>query len=439
MWCQLDVLVPAFTGSTTVAVPVPCSYDLELAAAKYLHSLPDGEAPLALHFNGTIYYPGDDGGCRWCWCRGPSRSTSGCRCRCGARRSSTTTRQRLGRAALRDARSAPAVQARPRAGDARRDRLGAARRGSLMALAAQLEALVDSLLCEGYALYPYTPGATKNATPTPFGIVYPPVYARALASTYRPPASCAASSRRRPTRCWSAEVRFLASGAERHQARRADAVAGGGDGRRARGAAGREAGVSGARAGPPLVIGLRLGPRARARPVRGRAARREPDRRLERARPRRRARALAALHPSAAARRPAAASSRRSSARTRASTPSRCSRRRPTTPCSARRSCCPTTRRSRPRAAAACSTRPRSRRRCCCTSRSLTDDERAEIEQPGPGGPGDDRPSGRGDARGHHRAARAHELRDPQTDEPPRRPRGCRTRRAGEETPTSAA
>ena len=62
VWAQLDVLVPAFTGSTTVSVPISCSYDLELAAAKYLHSLPGGEAPLALHFNGTIYYPGDHGG-----------------------------------------------------------------------------------------------------------------------------------------------------------------------------------------------------------------------------------------------------------------------------------------------------------------------------------------------------------------------------------------
>ena len=35
----------------------------------------------------------------------------------------------------------------------------------------------SSLLYEGYALYPYTPRATKNATPTPFGIVYPPAYA----------------------------------------------------------------------------------------------------------------------------------------------------------------------------------------------------------------------------------------------------------------------
>jgi hypothetical protein len=62
VWSQLDVLVPAFTGSTTVAVPIACNYDLELAAAKYLHSLPDGEAPLALHFNGLIYYRADDGG-----------------------------------------------------------------------------------------------------------------------------------------------------------------------------------------------------------------------------------------------------------------------------------------------------------------------------------------------------------------------------------------
>ena len=62
VWSQLDVLVPAFTGQTTVTIPIACHYDLELAAAKYLHSLPDGEAPLALHFNGMIYYRGEDGG-----------------------------------------------------------------------------------------------------------------------------------------------------------------------------------------------------------------------------------------------------------------------------------------------------------------------------------------------------------------------------------------
>jgi hypothetical protein len=62
VWAQLDVLVPAFTGQTTVSIPLACSYDLELAASKYLYALPDGEAPLALHFSGTVYYRGDDGG-----------------------------------------------------------------------------------------------------------------------------------------------------------------------------------------------------------------------------------------------------------------------------------------------------------------------------------------------------------------------------------------
>lgn len=61
VWSQLDVVVRAFTGSTSVEVPIACNYDLELAAAKYLHSLPDGEAPLALHFNGMIYYPVEGG------------------------------------------------------------------------------------------------------------------------------------------------------------------------------------------------------------------------------------------------------------------------------------------------------------------------------------------------------------------------------------------
>ena len=55
-WC------PRSPGSTTVAVPIACNYDLEVAAAKYLYSLPDGEAPLALHFNGIVYYPDEDGG-----------------------------------------------------------------------------------------------------------------------------------------------------------------------------------------------------------------------------------------------------------------------------------------------------------------------------------------------------------------------------------------
>jgi hypothetical protein len=80
-----------------------------------------------------------------------------------------------------------------------------------------LEPLVDSLLYEGYALYPYTPGATKNATPTPFGIAYPPAYAAELATTFdhlRVECIVQAQAGARI----SADVRFLVASGPRHQA-----------------------------------------------------------------------------------------------------------------------------------------------------------------------------------------------------------------------------
>jgi len=47
-----------------------------------------------------------------------------------------------------------------------------------------VDELVSTLLFEGYALYPYTPGAAKNSTPTPFGIVYPPTYAESQPAAF---------------------------------------------------------------------------------------------------------------------------------------------------------------------------------------------------------------------------------------------------------------
>ena len=72
----------------------------------------------------------------------------------------------------------------------------------------ELERLVETLLWEGYALYPYTPGATKNATPTPFGIVYPPVYAADSGATHDiARLECVAEAG--PDAAVSASVRFL--------------------------------------------------------------------------------------------------------------------------------------------------------------------------------------------------------------------------------------
>jgi hypothetical protein len=122
-----------------------------------------------------------------------------------------------------------------------------------------LEQLVDSLLYEGYALYPYTPGAAKNATPTPFGIVYPPVYAGTLASAFdhlelRCVLQAPADS------VLSAEVRFLAALGERHQAQaRRVELAGAMVGALAEVPAEKQARVEGEPGSPPLVVGLSLG------------------------------------------------------------------------------------------------------------------------------------------------------------------------------------
>ena len=48
--------MPGFKGSTEFSLTVPCTYDLELSAAKYFYSLPDGEIPLTFHFSGTILF-----------------------------------------------------------------------------------------------------------------------------------------------------------------------------------------------------------------------------------------------------------------------------------------------------------------------------------------------------------------------------------------------
>ncbi len=60
-WTRLTVVVPPFTGSTVVELPVVCTYDLEVAAAGYLAALDGGEVPLELLFSGTVFYSGGDG------------------------------------------------------------------------------------------------------------------------------------------------------------------------------------------------------------------------------------------------------------------------------------------------------------------------------------------------------------------------------------------
>jgi hypothetical protein len=54
-------VVPRFSGSTVVELPVPCSYDFEVVSTKYFNALEEGEIPLNFLFSGTIFYQGEAG------------------------------------------------------------------------------------------------------------------------------------------------------------------------------------------------------------------------------------------------------------------------------------------------------------------------------------------------------------------------------------------
>ena len=51
-----SVNVPPFSGTVKVDVPVPCSFDFNVASTKYFHALESGEAPLCVLFSGTVFY-----------------------------------------------------------------------------------------------------------------------------------------------------------------------------------------------------------------------------------------------------------------------------------------------------------------------------------------------------------------------------------------------
>jgi hypothetical protein len=61
-WARTTLLVGAFSERVTAPAAVTCSYDFEVAAAKYLHALGDGDIPIELMFSGTILYADDERG-----------------------------------------------------------------------------------------------------------------------------------------------------------------------------------------------------------------------------------------------------------------------------------------------------------------------------------------------------------------------------------------
>ena len=62
LWTHASIVVPSFQGTTISDLPVPCTFDFNIAATKYFHGLADGDVPICLQFSGTVFYASPQGG-----------------------------------------------------------------------------------------------------------------------------------------------------------------------------------------------------------------------------------------------------------------------------------------------------------------------------------------------------------------------------------------
>ena len=56
LWTHVTAAVPGFDADCAFRLPVPCSFDFNIAATKYFHGLGDGDVPLLFLFSGTVFY-----------------------------------------------------------------------------------------------------------------------------------------------------------------------------------------------------------------------------------------------------------------------------------------------------------------------------------------------------------------------------------------------
>jgi uncharacterized protein DUF6084 len=59
LWTHTSTVVPEFSGSTIIDLPVTCTYDFEVVSTKYFDALGEGEIPLTFLFSGTFFYEGE--------------------------------------------------------------------------------------------------------------------------------------------------------------------------------------------------------------------------------------------------------------------------------------------------------------------------------------------------------------------------------------------
>ena len=62
LWTHANLVVPSFQGTTVVDLPVPCTFDFNVAATKYFDGLTEGEVPICVQFSGTVFFAAPEAG-----------------------------------------------------------------------------------------------------------------------------------------------------------------------------------------------------------------------------------------------------------------------------------------------------------------------------------------------------------------------------------------
>ena len=58
LWATVPLVLSRWEGTADADLLIPCSYDFEVASAKYLRALDEGEVPLLFMFSGTLFAAG---------------------------------------------------------------------------------------------------------------------------------------------------------------------------------------------------------------------------------------------------------------------------------------------------------------------------------------------------------------------------------------------
>ncbi len=61
LWTHASLVVPSGQGAVVTDLPIPCTFDFNVAATKYFEGLTAGEIPLHFMFSGTVFYADAEG------------------------------------------------------------------------------------------------------------------------------------------------------------------------------------------------------------------------------------------------------------------------------------------------------------------------------------------------------------------------------------------